>query len=95
MLDRQRCGREALPTASIIDSQTFMICKSGGPCGYDAGKKIMCRKRPAIVETNGLALVLVPHLASMQNPEGAGAALQASQRPLPSFVARSSHGGYQ
>jgi transposase len=38
MLDRERCGREASPAASIIDSQSVKTCESGGPYGYDAGK---------------------------------------------------------
>lgn len=89
MLDRERCGREASPTASIIDSQSMKTCESGGPCGYDAGKKIKGRKRHALVDTNGRALVLFPHPASIQDRDGAGPVLQASRRPFPSS-ARSS-----
>ena len=31
MVDRTRAGREASPSAAIMDSQTAHTCKSGGP----------------------------------------------------------------
>ena len=57
MADRERVGRDASPSAAIIDSQS----EAGGPRGYDAGKKINGRKRHALVDTDGRGLVLEPH----------------------------------
>ena len=52
MLDRERIGREACPTAATIDSQSAKTTEAGGPRGYDAGKKINGRKRHAFVDTD-------------------------------------------
>ena len=47
----------------IIDSN-----RSGGPRGYDAGKKVKGRKRHIVVDTLGLPLV---HPADIQDRDGA------------------------
>ena len=42
MIDRERAGREASPTAGVIDSQTIKA-PMAEKRGYDAGKKIVGR----------------------------------------------------
>ena len=87
MADRERVGREASPTGAIIDSQSVKTTESGGPRGYDAGKKIKGRKRHALVDTDGRGLIMDPHPANIQDRDG-GAALLKASRPLLPFIAK-------
>jgi putative transposase len=87
MAAREQAGREASPTAGIIDSQSVKTTEAGGPRGYDAGKKINGRKRHALVDTDGRALIIEPHPASIQDRDGGGPVLEASRRFFP-FIER-------
>ncbi len=71
MVSREAQGREASPTAGVIDSQSVKTTESGGPRGFDAGKKINGRKRHIVVDTAGHLVGLEVHAADIQDRDGA------------------------
>ena len=81
MAAREREGRQASPTAGIIDSQSVKTCESGGPRGFDAAKNIKGRKRHILTDTGGLFVAGIVHEASIQDRDGA-VPLMASVRHL-------------
>ena len=71
MRARELEGREASPTAGVIDSQSVKTTEAAGPRGYDAGKKVNGRKRHLLVDTMGLLIAAIVHRADIQDRDGA------------------------
>ena len=94
MADRERVGREASPTAVVLDSQSVKTTESGGPSGYDAGKKVKGRKRQVMVGTDGRGLILEPQAASVQDRDGAPIVLSLSRRSFPFVTKAFADSGY-
>lgn len=80
---RKKLGRTPKPTAAVIDSQSAPTTQSGGPRGYDAGKRIYGRKRHIVTDTNGLLLGVHVHPANVQDCHGAVPLLKKVRTQFP------------
>ena len=58
-------GRNADPSAGVIDTQSVKSTEVGGPeRGVDGGKKVNGRKRHLLVDTLGLLITVIVHAAT-------------------------------
>jgi transposase len=96
---REQLGREASPTACVMDSQSVKSAEKGGaiidPAGYDAGKKIKGKKRHVLVDTVGLLLHAVVHPADIQDRDGGVLVLSSLFGMYPFLLKLFVDGGYQ
>jgi transposase len=96
---RSQLGREASPTACVVDSQSVKSAEKGGSLidgkGYDAGKKVSGIKRHILVDTQGLLMHAIVHAADIQDRDG-GVLLLSTMFGLYPFLEKLfADGGYQ
>lgn len=68
---RRRMGRAPRAVATVIDSQSVRAAETVGrdSRGYDAAKKINCRKWHLVVDTNGLLLLVMVTTVDLPDPD--------------------------
>ena len=82
-IDREREGREAAPSAGVIDSQSVKTSETGGTKGYDGGKKINGLKRHLLVDVGARLLSACISPADRRDSRVAPHLLRASRRHWP------------
>ncbi len=82
MLNRVQAGREASLAAAVIDSQSIRA-PHAETRGYDAGKKIVGRKRHIAVDTDGRLLMVDLTAADISDSAGAQMVLNMASPPGP------------
>jgi hypothetical protein len=82
MVDRERVGREASPSAGVLDSQSIKA-PAAKKRGFDAGKKVTGRKRHIAVDTDGRLLMVNLTTADISDSAGAQVILDAIRKRWP------------
>jgi putative transposase len=80
---RTKLGRNAHPSAGIVDSQSARTTGVGGEQrGYDGSKQVRGRKRHLLVDTEGLVLKAKVHSAKVPDQDGLRLLLESARTEL-------------
>ncbi|MER5619159.1 IS5 family transposase [Streptomyces sp. NPDC002215] len=93
---REREGREAEPTAGIIDAQSVRAAATvpASSRGYDGGRKVPGRKRHIVTDTLGLLLVVAVTAANIGDRDAAADLLMRLRRLHRDITLVRADGGY-
>ncbi len=91
---RERAGRDPEPTAAGTGSQPVRTTETGGPSGYDAGKKARGRRRHIAVDVEGTPVVVQAHTADVQDRDGAPEVILAMLGKAPEVTKVWADSGY-
>lgn len=84
MLDRERMGRSASPSAGVLDSQTVKAPAATSGGGYDAAKRLKGRKKRHIaVDADGRLLMVNLTSAGVEDAAGAERIITAIRQRWP------------
>jgi transposase len=95
---RERLGREASPSAAVLDSQTVKSAEKGAVMTSKSVTTPASRSRAAkihaLVDSEGLPMRVVVHSAAIQDRDGAGLVLDKVRRRSPWLELIWADGGY-
>ena len=95
-LARQAAGRNAEPSAAVIDSQSIRAADTVPKAsrGWDNAKKVNGRKRHIAVDTTGLLLTILVTAASVQDRDAAKVLLWNLRKACRSIILAWADAGY-
>jgi putative transposase len=91
---RVSVGKDPQPSAAILDSQSVKATEASESRGYDAGQKVSGIKRHLLVDTVGMALVILVLTADIQERDGARPLLEKIKAKFPRLQKIWADGGY-
>lgn len=91
---RVALGRQELPTAASIDSQSIKTGPGARDTGYDGGKKVKGRRRHLVVDANGLLLWAVVTPANRSEQTEASSSIPTIADRFPTITRIWADGGF-